>query len=39
MWQLNLPFAYNLPRYKNLSMESLFYSKDNMSNLDKKDNV
>ena len=25
MWYLNLPFAYNLARYKNLSMEALFY--------------
>lgn len=25
MWELNLPFAYNLPRYKNLSNEKLFY--------------
>ena len=25
MWQLNLPFAYNLARYKNLSNEGLFY--------------
>lgn len=25
MWWINLPFAYNLPRYKNLSDESLFY--------------
>lgn len=25
MWMLNLPFAYNLPRYKNLSSEFLFY--------------
>lgn len=24
LWLLNLPFAYNLPRYKNLSMDSLF---------------
>ena len=25
MWLLNLPFAYNLARYKNLSSEKLFY--------------
>ena len=27
MWQFNLPFAYNLARYKNLSDEGLFYDK------------
>ena len=25
MWMLNIQFAYNLPRYKNLSNEALFY--------------
>lgn len=25
MWTINMPFAYNLPRYKNLSCEYLFY--------------
>lgn len=25
MWLLNIPFAYNLPRYKNLSNEAIFY--------------
>ena len=24
LWALNVPFAYNLPRYKNLSIENLF---------------
>ena len=28
MWVLNLPFAYNLPRYKNLSNEQLFYDEE-----------
>lgn len=26
MWIINMPFAYNFPRYKNLSSEYLFYS-------------
>ena len=25
MWLINVPFAYNLPRYKNLSNEEIFY--------------
>lgn len=28
MWLINLPFAYNLPRYKNLSNEILFNERD-----------
>lgn len=28
MWLINLPFAYNLPRYKNLSNEQLFYDEE-----------
>ena len=28
MWVLNLPFAYNLARYKNLSNEKLFYDEE-----------
>ena len=28
MWILNIPFAYNLPRYKNLSIENLFNERD-----------
>lgn len=28
MWTINMPFAYNLPRYKNLSCEYLFYDKE-----------
>ena len=25
MWMINIPFAYNIPRYKNLSNEKIFY--------------
>ena len=28
MWELNIPFAYNLARYKNLSIENLFNDRD-----------
>mgnify|MGYP006987516683 CR=1 FL=1 len=28
MWLLNIPFAYNLARYKNLSNEKLFYDEE-----------
>lgn len=28
MWIINMPFAYNFPRYKNLSSEYLFYDKE-----------
>lgn len=34
MWYLNLPFAYNLARYKNLSMEALFYDEYESTNTD-----
>ena len=34
MWYLNLPFAYNLARYKNLSMEALFYDEYENTNAD-----
>lgn len=34
MWLLNIPFAYNLARYKNLSNEDLFYDK-HKKNADK----
>ena len=28
MWNIDLPFAYNLARYKNLSNEDLFNERD-----------
>ena len=27
LWVINVPFAYNMARYKNLSIENLFYGK------------
>ena len=36
MWYLNLPFAYNLARYKNLSMEALFYDEYDKGSDDKE---
>ena len=37
MWILNLPFAYNLARYKNLSNEALFYDQPDENEPGKKE--
>lgn len=36
MWLLNLPLAYNLPRYKNLSSEALYYDREKVEQAQKE---
>ena len=35
LWVINAPFAYNLARYKNLSIEDLFYGRPTLQGLEK----